>query len=86
MNRIMAPFVAPTKVYVCREKARGIRGPRPLGAGMDASAFVCLAASTAPTGAWPWLPGLGTAVRAVAFLLRRAWDSQGPAAQPGPEL
>jgi hypothetical protein len=42
----------PRNWLICREKVRGVRGPRPLGSAMDSSA--CAArTSTATTGAWP---------------------------------
>jgi hypothetical protein len=53
MNRIMAPFAAPQKRRVCREKAAESGGPCPLAAAMDSSAFLTAARSTATTGAWP---------------------------------
>jgi hypothetical protein len=56
MNRIMAPFAAPQKRRVCREKAVESGGPCPLGAAMDSSAFLADARSTATTGARPSRP------------------------------
>jgi hypothetical protein len=52
MNRIMAPFAAPQKCRVFREKSLRVEGPCPFGAAMDSSALED-AGSTATTGAWP---------------------------------
>ena len=36
---IMAPVAVPRKLPICREKSLGVRDSRPLGSGMDSSAF-----------------------------------------------
>jgi hypothetical protein len=47
------PFPLSLEHAVMQGKARGVRDPRPLGAGMDFSAFFPAGTSTATTGAWP---------------------------------
>jgi hypothetical protein len=37
---IMVTFFGPRNWLICREKVRGVRGPRPLGSGMGSSAFL----------------------------------------------
>jgi hypothetical protein len=65
VNRIMAPFVAPTKVQVCREKGPRDQGSAPFG-GRDGRIrlFSLSGASTATKGAWP--PPLARAPDATA--------------------
>jgi hypothetical protein len=49
---MMVPSSGPQKFQICRGKADGVWGPRPLGSGMDSSASAYTAPSTATTGAW----------------------------------